>query len=505
MKPILSFFILVSFISLLFIISACSGKTEPISNAEPDEPINNAVDLATDNTPVTEDIIYDDSVVLAKIDLEKEFQTMIGFGAGYTWYSDWALKKPQNKEEIADLLFKDAKMTILRFKNEYQYNAHRYEIKNDCRETQFYNLASERVKEYGEDVTVLMSCWSPPANIKSNDSINGGGTIKKDENGAYMYDEYGKWWAESVDAYTNAGVKIDYVSIQNECDFTASYDGMELAQVENDKEAEYGKAYLSVYEAMKEKLGVNAPLMLGPETMTFSTMDLIMYMKPVLDVKPESVSGIAFHLYLGGNSGENPPVGSTNEPDSFNKNFRNNYDEFGNKFTLWQTEFFRGTPLQTAMLINNSLVNGNLNAYIFWGGIWEGSEAKNDVINVNFDGDYWYGSTYYVMRHFSEFIRPGYKRVQVNYPITSGIRVSAFKNTDGTKLAVVLINPTNEDIETALPIDSFSVTDSVIYQTTLLDDAYDKGDYYNNLGKMGNGNTILLKAKSITTIDITGN
>ena len=50
---------------------------------------------------------------------EKQNQVVDGFGASYTWYADW-VNFCDDQEEFFDTLFADAKMTILRFKNEYE-------------------------------------------------------------------------------------------------------------------------------------------------------------------------------------------------------------------------------------------------------------------------------------------------------------------------------------------------------------------------------------------------
>jgi len=486
-------------LSLVLSMTACNKDRAHIEEPPPED--------------ISEPFELGEDVLIAEIKLDTEYQTIIGFGASYTWYSDLALRVPSQKEELADLLFADAKMTILRFKNDYETSLSTVEA--NAKEIQFYNLARERAAEYGEDVIVLLSSWSPPARLKSNDSVNGrdsqngDGTLGKNQDGEYMYEEFAKWWADSVEAYRNAGLAIDYISIQNECDFPATYDGMLLAMTETETRAEYAKAFLATYHEMQSRFGSQAPLLLGPETMTFNRMDLQMYMKNVINTLPEAIAGIAFHLYVGGNStGESGdglgPGKSRNQPDSFINNFLENRLEFGDDYPLWQTEFYRGMPMDTALLMNNALTYGNVSAYLHWTGIWERGFPSHDLIGINRRGEYFVGASFYVMRHFSEFIRPGYIRVEIDFPPASEISASAFKSPCGTKLAVVLINPTDEDSEVALPLENYKITDSAVYQTALEKDSYESEEYYINIGALGQGNTVLLKAYSITTIDITG-
>jgi hypothetical protein len=55
-----------------------------------------------------------------KIDNGLTYQTIEGFGASHTWYAD-LLVYSEDREEVYDLLFKDAKLSILRFRNTYLY------------------------------------------------------------------------------------------------------------------------------------------------------------------------------------------------------------------------------------------------------------------------------------------------------------------------------------------------------------------------------------------------
>jgi len=221
-------------------------------------------------------------------------QNIEGFGASYSWYSDWLTLNP-NDGEVYDLLFSDAKATILRFKNTYKYNNSKFAPKPELK---IYQEAKKRAEAYGEEVIVLMSSWSPAAYLKENNSIVGGSSLKKDEDGNYMYDEYGQYWLELIQAYEDYGIPIDYISIQNECDFVADYDGCEFGMMETDTLASYSKAYLAVYEAISTM--DDPPKMMGPETMTIDSTQLAAYMKEVFEKAPESVYGIAHHLYAGG-------------------------------------------------------------------------------------------------------------------------------------------------------------------------------------------------------------
>lgn len=472
-------------------------ESTPAVTAKPAEVTQEITEGANSNAT-------EDSYVKYIFDPETKYQTVDGFGAAYTWYADRLLQK-NNAEDALDALFSDAKLSILRFKNEYEYYA-QDSASNANTMVKYYMEARKRAAEYGEDVIVLMSCWSPPAYLKENNDITGAATLKKDENGNYCYEEYADWWVESIDYYQSKGVQVDYVSIQNECDFAASYDGCLFSSSETDKQASYAKAYLAVYHAFQKQFGENAPKMIGPETMSCEAGTLSAYMKEVMDTEPDSIYAMAHHLYVGGESDED-----TNSviPGSYVNNFMN-MNSFFPQYKKWQTEFYLGHAIDTATLINNYMVYANANAYLYWSGVWEdaNTEFENGQLvacyNSTPEDDGWrLCADYYALRHFSEFIRPGYTRIKA----ISGdgdVRTSVYMNEYTTKLAMVLINTSDDEKYFQIVGDDYTITDSSIYQSVFGDTCLSADGLFQDMGSLGENNTITLAGKSVVTIDVTG-
>lgn len=489
------------------LLSACGtgtgGEKEPSPTTSVVEENATPVPEAT-KTPETKDNVTDEEYLQYTFDLEEKHQVMDGFGGAFTWYTDQVFRT-NNATGVLDAAFTDAKLSIIRFKNEYSYSLEGH-AGNIGSMLQIYEAAAERAAEYGEEPTVLLSCWSPPADLKSNNSINGGGTLAKHEDGTYMYEEYAQWWVESVQFYRDWGVKIDYVSIQNECDFVASYDGCEFGMEESASYASYSKAFLAVYEAFQEAFGDEAPRMIAPETMTCEPLKLYGYVKEILDTKPESIYGVGYHLYIGGDSDED---NNTVKYDSFVWNFMDLEKYFGEYgYRRWQTEFFRGRGLQTAALINNAMTQGEMNAYIYWSAVWPNDEANfesGELIGiqngkkVNEDG--WIlCADYYAVRHFSEFIRPGYTRIGTSMEGGVNFKNSAYLSEDGKTLVIVVINLGEEAQTLQLPAEGCTITGSEIYQSVLSIQDASKNVLYEAIGGMGEGNTVVLPGESITTM-----
>ncbi len=431
------------------------------------------------------------------------YQTIDGFGAAYTWYADWIQHDQIGAEKAYDALFSDAKLSVLRLKNEYEYKETKT-APNGKAIAEYYTAAVKRCAAYGEKPVVLLCCWSPPASLKSNNGIPGkdGATLKKNADGAYCYEEYGQWWTDAVLYYRNLGIQIDFVSIQNEVEFTASYDGCRFDPQESGSCASYAKAFLSVYRHFKQAFGSSAPKMLAPETMSCVWGTISPYIKPILAEEPDSIYGIAHHLYVGGTSDSDK---NEVDPDSYLVNFMT-LNQFYGTTRKWQTEFYIGHALQTAKLINNSLVYENANAYLYWSGVWHtnGSAFETgELINAEWNGRWYLCADYYVMRHFSEFVRPGYVRIK---SITGDTNVasSAYISPDKSKVAVILINLSENVKRYAISSNGeYAVSSVTAYQSVFGDKALSADTCYKTVN-LANENKIVLPPKSMTTIVITG-
>jgi len=74
---------------------------------------------------------------------------------------------------------------------------------------------------------VLASPWSPPPQWKTNNSINGGGAGAKAELKKEFWPDYGDYLKQYCKIMADNGAPIYAISIQNEPNFSASYDGCE--------------------------------------------------------------------------------------------------------------------------------------------------------------------------------------------------------------------------------------------------------------------------------------
>jgi hypothetical protein len=153
------------------------------------------------------------------VDVNTVYQQLEGFGASGAWYENWLTAHPL-KNEIYDCLFGQLGLDIYRIRNTYDISSSNM--------TESAKIVHAAEVSLGHPIKVMISSWSPPAYLKSNASM-AGGTLAKDASDGYMYDEFARWWADSLDEYSIHGINADYINIQNEPDDEISQEDISLA------------------------------------------------------------------------------------------------------------------------------------------------------------------------------------------------------------------------------------------------------------------------------------
>ena len=418
-------------------------------------------------------------------------QTIDGFGGSVTWYNNWLTENPYS-EAVYNLLFKEAGLNILRIKNNYGYSKPG-EINNVANDLKVITGAN---KAAGKRVTVLMSSWSPAAYLKSNRTIVGGGSLKKDASGKYMYAELGQYFYDAVKAYNAKGVPLDYLSIQNEPDFKASYDGCEFEGTETDTMAAYSKAFSAVYDKLKEL--PNPPKMFGPDSMNVDFVQISKYIQPLMAENPRQLYGIAHHLYAGG---------THENPDTYIKSM-NKLKKAYPDLPKWQTEFSRGNGIQCAWTINTTMVEEDANAYLLWDLVWTETGStiamENPAARASWKTPQGYTikDAYYAIKHFSKFVEPGYKRIDAAADGTaSDIKTSAYTSPEQDALTIVLINTKYANSKVRLELNGYQATSSEIYLSNF---QLDSKARFVAKGSLGDDRIVELPAQSVATVVLRG-
>lgn len=435
-------------------INACSGST-PVDEVEKpvvDSSAKVAVWLTTGSqtkllkseTPVT--ISSNNSGASANlihIDFANKFQEMEGFGAALTGSSAYLMNQKLNASQRAALvkdLF-DATVGIGMSYIRVTMGASDFSLEdftyNDLSagqtdpELKKFSIAKDQddlipvlksVVAAQPNIRIMATPWSAPAWMKDSGKL-GGGSLKPEWYGAYA-----NYFVKYLAAYKTEGITIDAISPQNEPLHEAAYPsmGMDAAAQNVFIKNHLGPVFQSnaiktkilVYDHNWDRPDYPLTILSDPQTNPF-------------------VTGSAFHAY-GGN------VSAMSEVHA-------KFSEKGLYFTeisggRWATNFSDNLKWNMSNIFIGTANNWSKNALLWNIALDQNDGPKNKgcdncrgVVTINSDGSITKNVEYYTIAHMSKFIRPGAFRVKSDpFNSTSKLESSAFINTDGSKVLVVL-------------------------------------------------------------------
>lgn len=402
-------------------------------------------------------------------------QIMVGFGASLAWYENELVNNPVNGE-IYNYLFNDLSLDIIRFYNNYSNNQTNINFSPAIKiiVDTMYALSPTRPK-------IMISSWSPPAELKSNGILNGGNdaTLKK-TNGEYVYGEFAQFWVNSVKAYQSIGVEPDYISIQNEPTYDAPWESCRFEPTESATIAGYDKALDSVYSGF-QRAGLQTKILAAE----VHGIGYNLFQNYADRFNQNAIDGYAYHLY----NGESDNVSDNHDPDLFIPNLSAITENYLNK-PIFQTEYSRGDWFNTAWLIQNCILYGNVSAYLCW-------QVSSGLIEFR-GNDYFIHDNYWALRQFSKFIDPGWQRVTAESTDDS-LRISAFINPEGNKLTLVILNISNTVSRNAdFDLRDFKVNGARAFRTTETEKGAEMNILYDS--------SLVLEfpPRSITTLSLSG-
>jgi O-glycosyl hydrolase len=253
-------------------------------------------------------------------------------------------------------------------------------------------------KAYARGAKILATPWTPPAALKSNNDIANGGSLLPSEFGAYV-----AHLNSFLDAMSANGSPVAVISLQNEPDFTATYES-----------ARWTAAQFQTF--CRDYAGaINAPVMM-PESFHFD--------QALSDLTLNDPAAAANVDYIGGHL-----YGATIRDYPLARSLGKH---------IWMTEYLVNDQtiveaVNTAAQISDCLTTGNMSAYIWWKLIGNANGLLNAAGEPQRRG--------FVMGQFSRFVRPGDFRIDVSAGATP-LNISAFKDPVTGRFAIVVVNNT---------------------------------------------------------------
>ncbi|MGQ1948469.1 glycoside hydrolase [Geofilum sp. OHC36d9] len=322
---------------------------------------------------------------------------------------------------------------------------------------------------------VLASPWSPPAEWKSNNSVNGGGYLLEDH-----YADFATYINDFIQYMADANATVDVVSVQNEPDWKVSYEG-----------CEYTVNQMFNFVKNQGHMIQGAKLMVA-ESLNSNQA----YTTAILNdaVVADNIDIIGGHLYGSGNAPY--PLAAEKQKEVWMTEHLLNLDS-GNNPELW-TQYTDPVTIwnETMQMVDeiHAVMCNNWNAYIWWYirryysflGDGEKGTTRGEILKRGF-----------AYSQFSKFIRPGYVRIDAEVEnSTAGVKATAY--TGDGKTVVVIINDAYSIVPQANLIGLTGISAAVAYTTSL-----EKDREAIILDAANNGGiTLDLDARSVTTVVI---
>lgn len=407
--------------------------------------------------------------ILVTLDPSIRHQIMDGIGGSIAFNTpDYEALSATQKNQIENLLYVDCGIDIVRLRT-----GNSDELNNEL---------AMRAQRNG--AKTLLTCWSPPASLKSNNSITSG-TLRI-VSGKYDYAGFANWWYDRLVA---SNWTHDYISIQNE----PSYDpgGKETCRFfanETVPATTSGSAsYRLALQAVANKIGneTKAPQLIAVDAETHQAFSTTAPTVSALS----SVNYLGFHNY-----GTNDFAG-----------VKADYNGRKGWMTEWGKDASPTDPIgikESWMLlatnIHQTLVESDASAYLAWrmvhgnntGQVWAMIGVENQQYQVQ--------NSFYVVKHFAKEISAGHQRFEVTKASGSNanIRVSGYIHPAGNKVTLIVLNTGGTDDTISLRLRGLPVTTATAFRTR----QYDIGSSpYHSLGAVNLANNQTISKNSITT------
>jgi len=349
--------------------------------------------------------------VTASVDTNAVHQTIRGFG-GATVFQPPGLPASLSDSEM-DTIFGNGP-------GQLGFNILRIRVAADDAWRAIELSHAQRAKARG--AIVIATPWSPPASMKSNNSLIDGFLLPEN------YAAYASYLNDFANYMTANGASLHAISVQNEPDIDVDYESCVWTPAQM---LEFCKNFASK---------ITATRLIAPESFQFRKN----ISDPILNdpVAVENVEVIGGHIY-GGGLMDYPLARAKDKEVWMTEHLDSTVDPPGSQTVPWLNTLAVGKE------IHDCLAFANFNAYVWWYlKRFYGPLGEDGIVTKRG----------YIMAQFSKFIRPGYVRIGTTANPNPNVYVSAYKKD---KVVIVAVN------QGAVPIvQDFSVAGSAVNSVT---------------------------------------
>ncbi|MDD3711862.1 MAG: glycoside hydrolase family 30 protein [Candidatus Izemoplasmatales bacterium] len=386
------------------------------------------------------------------VDFSKKYQKIIGFGGAFTEAACYTLSRLslQQQNRLMEAYFSDDKGLSYNLgrihmnSSDFSLGNYTYVKDNDkdlksfdiSREFKFVIPTIKKAEMIRRDkINLLVSPWSPPAWMKTNNNMNYGGSLKPE-----FFQTWANYYVKFIDKITAAGLNVFALSVQNEPAAKQTWDSCLYTKEE---ERDFVKDYLG--PTIKNSKFSDVKIFIWDHNRDI----VVERAKAVLEdpVASQYVAGTAIHWYV---SEDFANVGKV-------------HDLFPDKQIIFTEGCIEGGPhpniYETGERYARNIIGDFSNwceAFIDWNLTLDQFGGPNHVGNYcdapilsNLDKDELiFNSSYYHIGHFSKHVKPGAFRI-FSKSINEVVKHIAFLNPDGS-IVIVVLNESEFDYNISL-------------------------------------------------------
>ncbi|MFF9248353.1 RICIN domain-containing protein [Streptomyces globisporus] len=284
-------------------------------------------------------------------------------------------------------------------------------------------------------IRFMGSPWSPPAWMKTNNSLNGG-SLRTEH-----YQTYADYLVKAIRAYGQEGITLTDLTAQNEPEFATSYPSMSMTSAQQ-------ADFLRVLDRTLTAANLPTNILAYDHNWDHPNYPLDVFARTA---GIQRIIGAAFHCYGGA------PAAQKQIADAGKRVFFTECS--GTDSATPATTFGDTLKWHAENLVVQNMRNGG-ETVINWnlaldrnGGPHQGhcTNRCNGIVEID-GGQVTRNAEFYVLGHVSKFIKAGAVRISSTSQGAGGVQNVAFQNSDGSRAAVV--------VNTAAGSQRFSLTDN---------------------------------------------
>jgi glucosylceramidase len=388
------------------------------------------------------------------VDINKKFQEIMGFGGAFTEAACYTLSRLslQQQNRLMEAYFSEEKGLAYNLgrihmnSSDFAIENYTYVKEND-KELNSFDISrefkyviptikrAETIKK--EKINLMVSPWSPPAWMKTNNNMNYGGSLKPE-----FFESWANYYVKFIEKITAAGLNVFAITVQNEPAAKQTWDSCIYTKEE---ERDFVKDYLG--PTIKNSNFSDVKIFIWDHNRDI----VVERAKAVLEdpVASQYVAGTAIHWYV---SEDFANVGKVHDlfPDK-QIIFTEGCIEGGPHPNIYETgERYARNIIGDFSNWCEAFIDWNLTLDQFGGPNHVGNYCDAPILSDLGKDELIFNSSYYHIGHFSKHVKPGAFRI-FSKTVNEKVKHIAFLNPDGS-IVIVILNESEFDYNISLDL-----------------------------------------------------